>query len=93
MLDKDAVGGSPPDLVIEGGRIPPYSANMRTYITFGDLEGKLEVLRIECSRCQRKGRYTVAKLIDRYGRRGNMMKWKEQLNGALSLTPLCLPCG
>jgi len=53
----------------------------RTYLTFGDIEGKLDVLRVECSRCQRKGRYSVAKLIKKYGRRGNMMKWKEQLNG------------
>ena len=53
----------------------------RTYLTFGDLEGKLDVLRVECSRCQRKGRYSVAKLIEKYGRRGNMMKWEEQLNG------------
>ena len=35
----------------------------RTYLTFGDIEGKLDVLRIECTRCQRKGRYGVAKLI------------------------------
>jgi hypothetical protein len=54
---------------------------MRNFLTFGDLEGKLDVLRVECSRCQRKGRYSVAKLIEKYGRRGNMMKWKEQLNG------------
>jgi hypothetical protein len=54
---------------------------MRTYLTFGDFEGKLDMLPVECSRCQRKGRYSVAKLIEKYGRRGNMMKWKEQLNG------------
>jgi len=54
---------------------------MRTYLTFGDLEGKLDMLPIECSRYQRKGRYSVAKLIEKYERRGNMMKWKEQLNG------------
>jgi len=35
----------------------------KTYLTFGDIEGKLEVLRVECSRCQRKGRHSVAKLI------------------------------
>src|SRR5262249_20833837 len=29
----------------------------------------------------RKGRYQVHKLIAKYGRRGNMMKWREQLNG------------
>jgi len=53
----------------------------RTYLTFGDIEGKLEVLRVECTRCTRKGRYSVAKLIEKYGRRANMMKWKEQLSG------------
>ena len=54
---------------------------MRNYLTFGDIEGKLDVLRIECTRCQRKGRYSVAKLIAKYGRRANLMKWSEQLNG------------
>src|SRR5262249_32969996 len=29
----------------------------------------------------RKGRYSVRKLIEKYGRKANMMKWKEQLNG------------
>ena len=53
----------------------------RTYLTFGDIEGKLDVLRVECTRCDRKGRYSVVKLIAKHGRRGNMMKWKEQLNG------------
>jgi hypothetical protein len=54
---------------------------MRTYLTFGDIEGKLDMLRVECTRCQRKVRYSVAKLIEKYGRRTNMMKWREQLNG------------
>ena len=31
----------------------------RTYLVFGDIEGKLEVLRVECTRCDRKGRYSV----------------------------------
>src|SRR5262249_39226215 len=51
-----------------------------------------------CMRYQRKGRYRVAKLIAEYGRRANMMKWKEQLNdvtrtgctrGAISSVPIC----
>ena len=29
----------------------------------------------------RKGRYSVRKLIEKYGRKANTMKWKEQLNG------------
>jgi hypothetical protein len=39
------------------------------------------VLRVECTKCARKGRYSVRKLIEKYGRRANLMKWKEQLNG------------
>ena len=52
----------------------------RTYVVFGDIEGKLDVLRVECTRCQRKGRYNVRKLIERYGRKGHMMNWREQLS-------------
>jgi len=53
----------------------------RTYLIFGDIEAKLDVLRVECTKCPRKGRYSVRKLIEKYGRQANMMKWKEQLNG------------
>jgi hypothetical protein len=52
----------------------------RTYLVFGDIEGKLDTLRVECTKCPRKGRYSVHKLIEKYGRKANMMKWKEQLN-------------
>jgi len=48
---------------------------VRGYLVFGDIEGKLDVLRVECGRCQRKGRYYVRRLIDKYGRNAN----KEQL--------------
>jgi hypothetical protein len=37
------------------------------------------MLRVECTRCQRKGRYHVHKLIERYGRKGDVMKWRELL--------------
>jgi hypothetical protein len=53
----------------------------RSYIIFGDIEGKLDVLRVEWAKCARKGRYSVRRLIEKYGRRANLMKWKEQLNG------------
>jgi hypothetical protein len=43
----------------------------RTYLIFGDIEGKLDLLRVECSKCARNGRYQVHKLIEVYGRRGN----------------------
>ena len=67
----------------------------RAYLIFGDIENKLEVLRVECTKCARTGRYSVRRLIEKYGRKANMMKWKEQLNGdrprrdAHSMTERC----
>ena len=29
----------------------------RIYVVFGDIEGKPDVQRVECTRCGRKGRY------------------------------------
>jgi hypothetical protein len=52
-----------------------------TYLTFGDIAGKLHILRVECTLCPRKGRYSVAKLVPQYGRRGNMSKWVSDLRG------------
>jgi hypothetical protein len=52
----------------------------RTYLIFGHIEGKLDVLRVECTKCDRKGRYHVHKLIEKYGHMGNQMKWREMLN-------------
>jgi hypothetical protein len=34
------------------------------------------------SKCDRKGRYHVHKLIEKYGRNGNMMKWREKMLNA-----------
>jgi hypothetical protein len=50
----------------------------RDFLVFGDIEGKLDVLRVECTRCDRKGRYSVAKLIEKHGRRGNMTQVGER---------------
>src|SRR5262249_8724261 len=33
----------------------------RTYLSFGDVEGALDTLRVECTKCPRKGRYISAK--------------------------------
>jgi hypothetical protein len=43
--------------------MPSYGA-----IIFGDLIGKLDLLRVECPKCGRSGRYRLADLITRYGR-------------------------
>jgi hypothetical protein len=36
-------------------------------IMFSDPAGRLDVLRVECERCGRHGRYPVAKLIAEHG--------------------------
>ena len=56
----------------------------RTCLVFGDIEGKLDMLCVECTRCQRKGRYSIAKLITQYGRKANMTKWRELLSSDCS---------
>jgi len=41
---------------------------MRTYLIFGEIEGKLDVLCVECTKCARKGRYHVPRLIEKFRR-------------------------
>ena len=53
----------------------------RNYLVFGDIQGKLNVLTVECTKCIRKGRYHVQRLIEVYGRKGNMSKWLSDLKG------------
>jgi hypothetical protein len=36
----------------------------RGYLIFGDIESKLDTLRVECTKCARKGRYSVRRLIE-----------------------------
>jgi hypothetical protein len=50
----------------------------RSYHFFGDIAGQLSVPRVECTRCQRKGRYRVAKLIAQYGCERNMSEWMSE---------------
>ena len=42
-------------------------------ITFGDLVGKLDMLRVACEKCGRKGRYAVARLIEQRGREAKVL--------------------
>jgi hypothetical protein len=80
------MAGQEPSALRNSRRPPPTGGNItimpaRSYLIFGDIEGKLDVLCVECTKCARKGRYSVRRLIEKYGRKANMMKWKEQLNG------------
>jgi hypothetical protein len=66
-------------------------------LTLGDLEGKLEVLRVACKKCDRVGQYRVAKLIERHGPDANLVDWKDSLtadcpkrpNDRVALMDLC----
>jgi hypothetical protein len=58
----------------------------RNYLVFGDIEGTLDVLRVECTKCSRRGLYYVHRLIEKHGRKDNMMKWREQLNSDIRAT-------
>jgi hypothetical protein len=51
----------------------------RGYVVFGDIEGKLDVLHVECTKCGRGERYGDARLIEKHGREGNLMKWASDL--------------
>ena len=47
-------------------------------IIFGDLIGKLDVLRIECPKCGRSGRYRLADLISRYGHDSKLFTFTDE---------------
>jgi hypothetical protein len=48
-------------------------------IIFGDLIGKLDMLRIECAKCGRSGRYRLADLIMRYGRDAKIFAFTDDV--------------
>lgn len=48
-------------------------------IVSGDLVGKLDALRVECSKCGRAGRYRIADLIERYGRDGKLLAFTDDV--------------
>jgi len=48
-------------------------------IIFGDLTGKLDVLRVACDKSGRSGRYQVQRLINDRGRDGKIVDWLDQI--------------
>jgi len=48
-------------------------------IIFGDLIGKLDVLRVACDKCEREGRYAVARLIEQRGRNAKVIDWLDEI--------------
>ena len=48
---------------------------------FGDLTGKLDVLRVACDKCGRAGRYRLSCLIDQLGLDGRLPDWLNEIAG------------
>jgi hypothetical protein len=48
-------------------------------IIFGDLIGKLDMLRVECPKCGRVGQYRLADLLMRYGRAEKLLALRKML--------------
>jgi hypothetical protein len=47
-------------------------------IIFRDLVGKLEVLRLECDKCGRHGRYRLDRLIEQDGIDAKLFDWEPE---------------
>ena len=58
----------------------------RAYLVFGDIEGKLDILRVECTRCDRKGRHSEGGWVDEPPKSSS-----RQINGAQTLRLDCWP--
>ena len=46
-------------------------------IIFGDIQSKLSVLRVNCSKCPRQGRYIVPRLIKAHGVNAKLIDWLD----------------
>jgi hypothetical protein len=44
-----------------------------------DLVGRLSVLRLECPKCGRSGRYRLPKLLDEFGGDHSLIDWREKM--------------
>jgi hypothetical protein len=48
-------------------------------ITPADLVGKLEYLVVSCEKCRRKGRYSIARLVERLGPDAKLTDWRASI--------------
>ncbi len=65
-------------------------------ITFADLIGKLDMLRVACDKCGRDGCYGLNRLIERRGRDAKLIDWLDEITA--DCTKKCAgnmndPCG
>jgi hypothetical protein len=59
----------------------------RTYLVFGDIESKLDVLRVECTKCECRSRYSVAGLIEM----AQPTQWRLPEAGSVAVARLLRP--
>jgi hypothetical protein len=48
-------------------------------LTPADLIGKLELLRVECAKCGRSGRYRVDRLVEQLGPDAKLTDWRAEI--------------
>ena len=48
-------------------------------IIFRDLVGKLDALNVECTKCGRRRRYRLDRLIERYGIDAKLFDWTDEI--------------
>ena len=64
-------------------------------IIFRDIVGKLDVLRIDCDKCGRRGRYRVDRLVKKYGIDAKLFAWSDEVTAdcprkiAKNLSDMC----
>lgn len=50
-------------------------------VTLGDIAGRLPMLEVACSRCERRGRLSVARLIEQHGADARLPDLRDILAG------------
>ena len=50
-------------------------------IIFRDIAGKLAVLRVECDKCGRRGRYRLDRLVEQYGLDAKLFDGQPEADG------------
>jgi hypothetical protein len=57
----------------------PPPPSRRGYITLGEIAARLPMLRVECDRCGRSGRYRTDKLVAKYGADASIQLFLEEI--------------
>ena len=73
----DGSGSPPPGLAVKNTHVVVMPGDGA--ITFRDIVGKLEVLRITCDKCGRRGQYRVDRLMARYGLDGKINAFSNEV--------------